>query len=366
VAERKLTLRDLNRAALARQLLLARQRRPISETVEQLVGLQAQVPAAPFVGLWTRLEGFRRDELQALIQRRQVVRVTMMRATLHLMTVGDFWLLRPALQEGLTYQYDAILRRRSLGLDIPAAIAAGRQFFAEPHTFAEFRDLLERLEPGKDIRALAYAVRTHLPLVQVPSPTAPWGYPGNARFVTAESWLGRSLPANAPLRETILRYLAAFGPARAVDLQAWAGLPPVREALDELRPELIVLRGARGEFLDLPDAPRPAPGTPAPPRFLPEFDNLLLAWRDRTRIIADEHRSRIMASPVLMRPTFLLDGFVAGTWRLEKSQEAATLVVEPFAKLAARDGEALAREGERLARFMEPTAATIDVRLAEP
>ena len=362
-----MTMRELNRAALARQHLLSRQRRPVLETIEELVGLQAQVPAAPFVGLWSRIEGFRAAALRELIGQRHVVRATMMRATLHLVTASDYWLLRPALQDGLSHQYDAVLRRRSLGPDVPAAVAAGRQFFAEPRTFGEFRGRLEELAPDQDMGALAYAVRTHLPLVQVPSPSAPWGYPGASRFVTAETWFGKPIAERAPLRELILRYLAAFGPARATDIQAWAGLPPLRDSLDELRPELVVLRDERGgELFDLPEAPLPAADTPAPPRFLPSFDNLLLAWKDRSRVIADEHRPRIMISPVLMHPTFLLDGFVAGTWRLDKVKSAVTLAVTPFEPLSSADRERLAKEGERLARFVEPKASGIELEFGEP
>ncbi|HMJ79663.1 MAG TPA: winged helix DNA-binding domain-containing protein [Candidatus Dormibacteraeota bacterium] len=230
----------------------------------------------------------------------------------------------------------------------------------------EFRRQLEELAPGVDVRALAYGVRTHVPLVQEPSARAAWGYPGNPRFVTAEAWLGQPIPETLPPHDLILRYLAAFGPARAVDVQAWAGLPPLRAAFDELRGDLIELRDERGNRLvDLPDAPRPAADAPAPPRFLPEFDNLLLAWKDRSRVIADEHRPRIMASPVLMRPTFLVDGFVAGTWKLERDGPTARLRVEPFAALSAHAGEALATEGRRLAAFLAPEAGGHDVSIDE-
>ncbi|HMK92334.1 MAG TPA: crosslink repair DNA glycosylase YcaQ family protein, partial [Thermoleophilia bacterium] len=235
MADETITLRGLNRAALARQQLLARQRRPILETIEALAGLQAQLPSAPFVGLWSRLEGFRRDELLDLIRDRQVVRATMMRATLHLTTAADYWFLRPALQTGLVAEYNSLARRRALAGEVATAVAAARRFFAEPHTFDEFRRLLEEHHPGVDLQALAYGVRTHLPLVQEPSGRAPWGYPGKPRFVTAESWLGQAIPETAPPRDLILRYLGAFGPARAADLQSWAGMPPLRDAFDELR-----------------------------------------------------------------------------------------------------------------------------------
>ena len=360
--ENTLTRRDLNRATLARQLLLSRSEGPVLDTVEQLVGLQAQLPAAPFVGLWSRLEAFGRDELRELIEQRHVVRATMMRATLHLVTASDYWLLRPTLQSALAHQYGTVLGHRTKEIDLPSALEAAQSFFATPHTFSEFREVLERLGAGADIRALAYGVRTHVPLIQVPSPAAAWGYPGSTRFVTAQSWLGRPLPEETSLPELIVRYLAAFGPARAIDIQAWGGFPPLRDELEKLRSELVVFPGERGgELFDLPEAPRPAADVPAPPRFLPEFDNLLLAWKDRSRVIAEGHLRRIMATPVLMHPTFLLDGFVAGTWKLEGQGEAATLAIEPFAPVSTADRDALVSEGERLARFMDPAAQSVQV-----
>jgi hypothetical protein len=242
VVGQPLTLRELNRAVLARQLLLSRQRRLVLDTIEALAGLQAQNPAGPFIGLWSRLEDFRRDDLLSLIHGRRVTRATMMRATLHLVSTTDYEWLRPVLQAELVAEWGSVQRRRALEPDVPEVVAAARSFFAEPHTFGDFRPLLEELKPGRDANVLAYAVRTHLPLAQVPNEKTDWGYAGNAPFLTAASWLGRPLTARASPRDLVLRYLAAFGPGSAADVRAWSGMTSgrVREALNGLRSELLV------------------------------------------------------------------------------------------------------------------------------
>ena len=200
MSERVLTLRELNRATLARQMLLNWEALTASEAVERLVGLQAQVPNPPYVGLWTRLRDFRRDDLTGLMEKRQVARATLMRSTLHLMTAEDYLLLRAALQPALTRTMNSFVGKRVKGLDIDRFVAAARTFLEEkPRTFAELRGLLSDLEPDRDLSALAYVVRTHLPLVQVPSGD-PWEYPGNPSFALAESWLGR-----------VMAWSAAFG-----------------------------------------------------------------------------------------------------------------------------------------------------------
>ena len=195
-ADRVLTLRELNRATLARQMLLERQAMSALQAVENLAGLQAQVASPPYVGLWTRLRDFRREELTRLMEERRVVRATLMRATLHLMTAEDYLLLRPALQQALTRSMNSIAGKRLDGLDVGPLVAASRAFFEEePRTFADLRPLLSELEPERDQSALAYAVRTHLPLVQEPS-GGTWGYSGKAPFTTAEKWLGKSPPGS--------------------------------------------------------------------------------------------------------------------------------------------------------------------------
>ena len=280
--------RALNRALLERQFLLRRAKLPAFQVVERLVGLQAQSPGAPYVGLWSRLDGFRFDELAGLISRREVVRVVLMRSTIHLVTGDDCLALRPVMQTVLDRSLKGTFGRRLQGVEIDQVAAAGRVLVEEwPRTFAELGPLLRERWPDHDPEALAMAVRTGVPLVQVP-PRGLWGASGQATHTSVEAWLGRPASSDSRPDKMILRYLGAFGPATVKDVQVWSGLTGLRAAVERLRPGLLSFRDERGaELFDLPDAPRPDPDTPAPPRFLPEYDNLLLSHDDRTRVIAD-------------------------------------------------------------------------------
>src|SRR5215218_6899095 len=346
-------------------MLLDRQNIPVLDAVGRLAGLQAQVASPPYVGLWTRLQNFRREELSRLMEGRQVVRATLMRATLHLMTAEDYLLLRPALQAALTRSMNSITGKRLDALDVGPVVAASREFFEEePRTFADLRPLLSELEPERDQSALAYAVRTHLPLVQVPSGGV-WGYSGKAPFTTAERWLGRSSSGSEDPRTLVLRYLAAFGPATVRDVQTWSGRTRLKESVEEIKPDLLIFTDENGnELLDLPDAPLPPGNTPAPPRFVPDYDNLVLSHADRGRVVSEVHRKKVFLSAARVRATFLIDGFVRGAWKVEKARKAATLLVEPFEPLSTGDRDVLAEEGERLVRFLaEPQGAeTFEVR----
>ena len=363
-----LTLRELNRATLARQLLLNRSTLPIPDAIERLVGLQAQVPSPPYIGLWTRLRDFRREDLTRLMDERQVVRATLMRSTLHLMTAKDYLLLRPALQPALTRALNSFFGKRAKGLDIDRLVAAAQEYLKEPRTFGELGALLSEIEPGRDPAALAYAARTYLQMVQVPSGGSRWGYSNRPPYVTAGSWLRRSVSGSEDPRGLVLRYLAAFGPATVKDVQTWSGLVRLKGRIEEMKSELRVFHDERGnELLDLPGMPLPEDlaDLPAPPRFVPEYDNLVLGHADRTRVVPGEYRSSIFLSAARVRATFLVDGFVRGTWKIEKAQRVATLVIEPFELLAQQDRDALAEEGERLVRFIEDGAEAFEIRFAE-
>jgi len=359
-ADRVLTLRELNRATLARQMLLKRENASPLEAVGRLVALQAQVTSPPYVGLWTRLEDFRRQDLTRLMMERRVVRATLMRATLQLMTEDDYLLLRPALQPALTRSMRSIAGKRLEGLDLDRLIGSARDFFEEePRTFADLRPLLVELEPDRDPSALAYAVRTMLPLVQVPSGGV-WGYSGKAPFTTPERWLGRPPSGSEEARDLILRYLAAFGPAAARDVQTWSGRTQLKPVVEEMmRPELHTFHDENGnELFDLPDAPLPPADTPTPPRFVPDYDNLVLSHAERGRVLPDEHRKKVFLSAARVRATFLIDGFVRGAWKIEKTSKTAILLIEPFEPLSTEDRETLRDEGERLVRFVaEPQGA---------
>jgi hypothetical protein len=377
VGERVLTLRELNRATLARQMLLDEPAgggpttATVTAAIERLVGLQAQQASAPYVGLWTRLAGFDRDDLAAAIDVRSVVKATLMRGTLHLATAADYPWLRRAIQPALAAAADSIATRRGGkgGFDPAEILAAGRRFFAEePHTYAELSAMLSELHPDVDIGSMRYTVRTHLPLVQVPTDTR-WSYPGQPRFTLADDWLDREIPVEEPeegdLRTLVTRYLAAFGPASVTDIQTWSGLPKLKEPIERFKHDLVVYRDEqRRELLDLPGAPLPDGDSPAPERFLPEFDGLLLSHQKRTRVVADEHRKRVYLPALRVSATFLVDGFVAGTWKVEKAKGTATLVVDPFAPLAKASRDSLVDQAERLVRFVEPAAKTHGVRLA--
>ncbi len=359
-----LSLRRLNRATLGRQMLLRRERTTALRAVERLVGLQAQQARPPFLGLWSRVENLRREDLLRLVRSRRVVRAVAMRVTLHLMSAKDFLSFRAALQPALSDGMRTILRGRAEGLDIPRLAEEARAFLAEgPRIFEDLRDHLGRLHSGADVRAMGYAVRTHLPLVQVPGEGERWGWSGQALFAAAEEFLGKSVGREGRPHALLLRYLAAFGPATPADAQAWSGLPGLREVFEDLRPRLRAFRDERGrDLFDLPKAPRPPEDTSAPPRFLPDFDNLVLSHADRTRVVADEHRPRVVTRNLQVLPTFIVDGFVAGTWRVERRGSAATLRLAPFGRLSKEARGALAEEGLRLLRFVEEDADDFDVR----
>ncbi len=352
--------RALNRALLGRQLLLRRAELPAADAIERLVGLQAQVPNAPYVGLWTRLEHFRHDDLAQLVGERRAVRIALMRSTIHLVSARDCLALRPLLQPVLQRGLQGNFGRRLAGLDTQALADAGRALVEQqPRTFAELGTLLHERWPNRDPAALAIAVRTFVPLVQIP-PRGIWGASGQATHTTAEAWLGRPLDPNPSPDEMVLRYLAAFGPATVNDIQMWSGLTRLREITERLRPRLLTFRDEHGrELFDLPDAPRPDPDTPAPPRFLPEYDNALLSHADRARIIANDHRSRVFTLG-----SVLVDGFVRGTWKITRGGGSATLAVTLFEALSNHDRTALAEEGSRLLEFAAHDAQTHDIHFA--
>jgi hypothetical protein len=350
-------------------MLLRRQTLPAKEAIEHLVGMQAQAPNPPYVGLWTRLEAFHPDQLARLILDRRAVRVALMRNTVHLVSARDCLALRPLVQpvidRGL---YANRANREGLeGVDTEALSAAGRALLEErPRTAKELGELLRERWPERDPASLARAVRHLVPLVQVP-PRGVWGRSGQTTHTTAEAWLGRPLEPDPSLEEMVVRYLGAFGPATVKDVQTWSGLTRLGELVDRLRPRLSAFRDERGrELFDLPDAPRPGPDTPAPPRFVPEFDNLILSHADRARVIADEYRKAIASKNGMVPATFLVDGFVRGTWKTERIREKVTLAIEPFETLSKEERDALAEESERLVRFLAKPEGTeaFEVRFA--
>jgi Winged helix DNA-binding domain len=343
---RTLTLRELNRATLARQLLLRRRRLPTTRAVERVAGLQGQWPPAPYVGLWTRLEGFRRESLEQALRRQEVIKATVMRTTLHLVSARDYLLFTAALDGG-----------RALALTedkIAFATRLAERARAHLRDGALSRDeMFERLVPEAATDEIAaspwlhwFALRIHGRIVHSPE-SAFWKAPQRMRFVALD---GIELPEVVPSRvELVRRYLAAFGPATRADLRQWSGmraadLEPALSALEPLRR----FHDEQGrELLDLPRAPLPSGDTPAPVRFLPRFDNLLLSHADRRRVMRDEDRKLVIGGG-MVEQTFLVDGFVAGTWSVERGR----VRLDPFCPLPRRAMRELRAEAERLEAFM--------------
>jgi hypothetical protein len=375
-----LSLRAINRALLSRQRLLDRPALPaagssgaraamVVETIEHLAGLQAQAPFPPYYGLLSRLDGFRPDDLASLITGRAVVRIALMRGTIHLVSARDCLplrrLLQPVMERGLRGTF---FGRQLAGVDAEALAAAGRTLVdAEPMTFSQLGRALAERWPDHPAAALAQGVRALVPLVQVP-PRAVWGQSGSSRHTSAEHWLGQ--PAQAAregspgpalgLADLVLRYLGAFGPATARDVTAWSGLTGLKAIMEQLRPSLVTFRDERGtELFDLPSAPRPGGDIPAPVRLVAEFDNLVLSHGDRSRVISPENAKRLYTVNGVIPGSVLIDGFVGGMWRLTRSRGVTTLTIELFGPMRERD--ALVREAERVLAFCSP-GGSCDIR----
>ncbi|MER5297644.1 winged helix DNA-binding domain-containing protein [Streptomyces pharetrae] len=353
-----LTTRALNRATLARQLLLRRSPMSAQAAVEHLVGLQAQEVKPPYVALAARLDGFAPEELSGLLAGREVVRMVTLRSTIHLHTADDALTLRPLVQPARDREVNMKQFREGLvGVDLDRLSTLVRALVEdEPRTMRQLREALLAEWPDADPLALAVAARCKLPLVQV-TPRGLWGRSGQVALTTLEHWLGRPAEPPASADSAVLRYLAAFGPASVRDMQTWAGLTRMRPVFERLRPRLVTFRDPNGvELFDLPDAPRPDPDTPAPPRLLPEFDNLLLSHADRTRVIPAAQRGRTWQVNTFSRP-FLVDGFLAGVWWLYDD----ALVIEPFTEAAEAARDEVAAEAERMLRVLYP-GGSYDIR----
>jgi hypothetical protein len=375
-----LSARALNRATLERQLLLRRAAMSAWEAIGHLAGLQAQAPLAPYLGLWTRLAGFRHEHLKDLLTERSVVRAHLLRNTVHLVTAEDFVsfrpLVQPLMERGLAGPRPTRAGGRNLdGVDLSELAQVAAALLGETAlTRGQLAGRLASRWPDHDPASLAYAATHLLPLVQVP-PRGLWGSAGQATFVLAAAWLdGQSLappdPARAPdpaaaVEQLVLRYLAAYGPASVADIQTWSGLSRLREVTERLGARLRTFAGADGgQLLDLPDAPRPGPDVPAPPRFLPAYDNLLLSFAERSRVIP--HRRPVPLPPGngASSGTLLVDGLWQADWKITQT----VLQIEPFVPLSAADRDAIAAEGERLLDFAAPPGpgSGRDVRFSRP
>jgi Winged helix DNA-binding domain len=355
---------SLNRALLARQMLLRREPLAAGDAVERLLGLQAQAPLPPYYGLWSRVEGFDPDELGRLLTDRDAVRLTLMRGTVHLVTVRDALLLRPLVQAAIVRGHNGAFGRRMGGADPAEIAAATRELLARgPLTARELGRALVERGIGADAEALGSAARVHVPLVQVP-PRGVWGSSGQARYATLEAWTGRGPERDPAVDVVVRRYLAAFGPASVMDMQSWSGLTRLRDAFERLRPDLATFSDEHGtELFDLPGAPRPGPGVPAPVRFLGEFDNVLLGHADRRRIIPAELAPEAVLGEGRSVGRVLVDGSLAAIWWLERDgRRCATLAIRPLRALAPAEREEVEDEARRMAEFAAHDAGRRDIR----
>lgn len=350
-----LNRRALNRATLARQSLLERSNETPVALVERILGLQAQTPHTWYTALWSRLENFDAATFGTLLESRDVVRIATMRGTIHLQSARDAQALRPLMQPVIERAASSAYRKRWSGLDLEEVAAASRTILErQPVTFAELGVQLATRWPEHEPAALAQVARNFLALVQVP-PRGVWGASGAPKHSTIEVWLGQQATQQPSIDEIVLRYLGAFGPASVLDVQAWSGLTRLGEVLERLRPQLRSFHSESGrELFDLPEAPRPDGDSPAPVRFLPDFDNLLLSFDDRART-GDQKLFAASATKNGALPGWVLvDGFASATWRLIREADAAVLSISSLERLSARDRSAITAEGRGLLRFLAP------------
>ena len=346
--------RALNRATLMRQGLLERQAVSVEAMLETLIGLQGQVHKAPYIGLWSRLQHFAIEDLEALLKDRRAVRATMMRCTLHVATAADFLAIRPLIDPLAMRGFRANHLKPLLGADLEEVRAASRVLLdAETLSPAALGTRLKQRWPDGDAIALSMPARFLEPVVHVP-PAGLWGATRGPELTSAKRWLGAA-PGN-PMRfdDLVLRYLGAFGPASGNDFGTWSGLTGGPAAMERLRGKLVCFIGEDGrELFDLPDAPRPGEEVEAPVRLLPDYDNVVVGYADRSRMLRREHIKGLwMANG--MRPGFTVDGFVRGTWRLTIGKDTAGIAFLWFEGLRQRDQSELRREGKALLKAFAP------------
>ena len=365
---RVLGARALNRALLERQLLLRRSKISSAYAIEQLVGMQAQIPNDPYVALWSRVDKFRTEDLAALITERAAVRMTLFRGTIHLVTARDALAIRPVVQPALErlFRSGTPFGRQLEGVDLDGLVKHGRALVDErPRTTAELRPLLHKRWPKRDQDSLAAAIGYLVPLVQVP-PRGVWGASGHPRRTSLEAWLGRPLGKNGSPGALILRYLAAFGPATVGDARTWSGMSALSEVFERLRPRLRTFRDESGrELFDVPDGPLPDPETPAPVRFIPVYDNILLSHADRSRIVRPFDPRRVGYMEGASFGSVLIDGFVGATWTLKRSPRTATLRLGFIDKQPKRERAAVEDEAARLLTFLASDASSRNVMVSE-
>jgi hypothetical protein len=333
----------------------------VVEAVAALAGLQAQEPRPPFVGLWSRVERFSAPQLREPLRDGALVRGPLFRATMHIVTEADWSVFRGPCQPALTRAM-RVLGDRARGLDVEAVGDTARALLQQrARTGSELRDALHEAFPDRDERALGYAARMIVPLVTVAGDD-PFGFPRDPSFRLLEPHDSGEDP-----RELVRRYLAAFGPASVADAQEWSGLSGLAGAFAQLSAELVRFSDDSGrELFDLPAAPRPDAAVPAPVRYLPEFDSLVLAHADRSRLIAQRHRRHLVTKNLRVNATVLCDGEVCATWTVRRSRRGATLEVRPFEALTPAAWNDIELEGRALLAATELAGGEFAVTQLEP
>jgi hypothetical protein len=370
-ATRRLTLREVNRATLARQHLLERATMPALAMVEHLVGLQAQAPNPPFIGLWTRIADLDFDEVSQLVLDRRAVRILTMRGTVHLLSAEDALGLQPHCRPVFDREFKAVRGKKlaAVGIDRNAVRDRAEALIrTRPYTARELSEIITAEHPDwpEDVREHVAAVpRVSLPLVQIP-PRGVWGESGTPTYQLIDDWLGR--PAEPmPMEDVVRRYLAAFGPATVRDLQQWCGLTRLKAVVDGIADELVEFEGPVGEKLfDLPEAPRPEADVPAPVRILPEFDNLLVSYADRTRVITDERRKAMSTLNGMVPGTVLVDGMVAALAKTQRVKNVARLRIMPLERLSRAVKGEIEVEGAAMLAAMGGAYAGADISFEDP
>jgi winged helix DNA-binding protein len=373
VSERVLTTRELNRTLLERQLLLRRHELPLPRAVERVAGLQAQWANSPYVALWSRLEGFDRDQLTRALERGTLVKATLMRTTLHIVTPRDYFTFHRVFRQDRIERLTRELAKHAPDLDAPNVIRRALAAVGDrPALRADYFEAAgeDRRSPPRNARAWMFwvAIQTHGELVHVP-PSGTWGHVGSPVFAPARSWVGaaraRAVGGDARVH-LVRRYLAAFGPASVADLNSWSQARNLRPALAELEPQLRRFRDEAGRLLlDLKRAPLVDGDVPAPVRFLPKWDTAILGYAppERWRMLPERYRKRVIAVNGDVKQTFTVDGLIAGTWDVERGRRVTTLALRPFSRLSTDARAELSEEGALLLRFVDPDAASYAVRV---
>ena len=360
----KLTNRQLNRATLARQMLLERSDIGNAEAVRFLGGLQAQQSNDPYIALWSRLSGFRHEDLTALIVNRTLARATTMRGTLHLHTADDLIGFRALVADFLKAMWKSNFLKRFGNEDQKKVLRAGLKLLdaKAPMTAGALGRALQEKFPTAEPLAMSVLLQVNETLVQVP-PTRIWGNGSAPMLTRVENWLPP--PHTRPLSRIALvrRYLRAFGPASVNDMQIWCRLTKLGAEFEALKDELVTFESEDGRGLyDFPDAPRPDADTPAPVRFLPLYDNVYLGYDNRRRMLAESDAKRVNMLAEF-KPALLVDGVISAGWSVESKKGASRLVVEPYHKLRKRDLREIEAEGIPFLKFMQADAKSYDVEI---